>query len=271
MVRHALTALLAALVLAACAAPPLDLTPARDAPRKALVSGVPLIEQADFHCGPAALAMALQWTGQDVTQSRIADLAFTPGARGTFQENMLGAARRLGALAVPLSGFDALTEEIAAGHPVIVFQNLGESFAPIWHYAVVTGYDLERGAVTLHSGQLSRTAMSLAKFERTWAGGDGWALLVLSPGELPASSSERAVLDASAGLERAGQTSAAIAAYRAGAAQWPDNWLWQFGLGNALYASGDTAGARRAYQRAIALDPTAPEPRQNLSVLNTSG
>ena len=266
-----LSSLIAALALAACAAPPLDLTPAPDAPRKALVSGVPLIEQADFHCGPAALAMALQWAGQEVTQTRIAELAFTPGARGTFQENMIGAARRRGALAVPLSGFDALTAEIAAGHPVIVFQNLGESFAPIWHYAVVTAYDLERGTVTLHSGQLSRTTMSLARFERTWAGGEGWALIVLAPGEFAASASERAVLDASAGLERVGQTDAAIAAYKAGAARWPDNWLWQFGLGNALYASGDIPGARRAYQRAIALDPTAPEPRQNLAVLDGSG
>lgn len=249
----------------------MDLTPAPDAPRKAVVANVPLIEQADFHCGPAALAMALQWAGQDVTQDRIARLAFTPGARGTFQENMIGAARRQGALAIPLTGFDDLTTEIAAGHPVIVFQNLGESFAPIWHYAVVTGYDLELGVVTLHSGQLRRTAMSLAKFERTWAGGEGWALLVLPPGDLPASADERAVLEASAGLERAGQTEAAVAAYRAGAIRWPQNWLWQFGLGNALYASGDIPGARRAYQRAIALDPTAPEPRQNLAVLDASG
>ena len=232
---------------------------------------VPLIEQADFYCGPAALAMVLQWTGQDVSQNQIAALAFTDKARGTFQQDMISAARRRGALAVPLSGFADLTTEIAAGHPVIVFQNLRESFAPLWHYGVVTGYDLERKTVTLHSGQLSRTVMSLDKFERTWAGGEGWALLVLPPGDLPASADERAVLEASAGLERAGQTEAAVAAYRAGAIRWPQNWLWQFGLGNALYASGDIPGARRAYQRAIALDPTAPEPRQNLSVLDASG
>ncbi len=265
---RALRPLVAALALAACAAPPLDLTPAPGAPRKALVANVPLIEQTDFHCGPAALAMALQWTGQDVTQDQIARLAFTPGARGTFQENMIGAARRRGALAVPLSGFRDLTTEIAAGHPVIVFQNLGESFAPIWHYAVVTAYDLERGAVTLHSGQLSRTAMSLAKFERTWAGGEGWALVVLAPDDLPASARESAVLDAASGLERSGQSAAAIQAYRAGAERWPQNWLWQFGLGNALYTTGDTTGARRAFQNAIRLDPTAPEPRQNLATLD---
>lgn len=264
---RALGAFLAALLLAGCAAPPLDLSPAPDAPRKAAVAGVPLIEQADFHCGPAALAMALQWTGQDVTQTQIAQMAFSPGAKGTFQEDMIGAARRRGALAVPLSGFDDLTGEIAAGHPVIVFQNLGESFAPVWHYAVVTAYDLERGSVTLHSGQLSRVAMSLARFERTWAGGDGWALVVLPPGTLPATARESVVLDAAAGLERAGQPRAAARAYRAGSARWPRNWLWQFGLGNALYGAGDKDGARAAWERASALDPTAPEPRRNLATL----
>ena len=181
---------------------------------------------------------------------------------------MIGAARRRGALTVPLSGFDDLTAEIAAGHPVIVFQNLGEVWAPIWHYAVVTAYDLQRGSVTLHSGQLSRTAMSLGKFERTWAGGEGWGMVVLPPGALPVTGSERAVLDAAAGLERAGQAQAAATAYRAGAVRWPGNWLWQFGLGNALYASGDRNGARRAFERAIRLAPDAPEPRQNLQALN---
>ncbi len=266
---RSLKPLIAALLVAACAAPPLDLTPAPGAPRKAAVIGVPLIEQADFHCGPAALAMALQWTGQDVDQEQIARMAFVPGARGTFQEDMIGAARRRGALAVRIDGFDDLTREISAGHPVIVFQNLGESFAPIWHYAVVTKYDLETGLITLHSGQLSLTTMSLEKFERTWAGGEGWAFVALSPNDLPASASEREVLDAAAGLERAGQPNAAVTAYRTGAKRWPDNWLWQFGLGNALYATGDTSGAEQAWMKSSSLDPTAPEPRQNLATLRT--
>ena len=265
---HPLRALIAALALSACAAaPPLDLTPAPDVPSQAEVANVPLIQQADFHCGPAALAMVLQWTGQDVTQDQIARLSFSPGARGTFQEDMIGAARRRGALAVPITGFRDLTAEIAAGHPVIVFQNIGEAFAPVWHYAVVTAYDLERGEVTLHSGQLSRTKMSLARFERTWAGGEGWALVVLPSGTLPVTARESVVLEAAAGLERAGQHRAAAEAYRAGAARWPKNWLWQFGLGNALYASGDADGARAAWQRASVLDPSAPEPRQNLTTL----
>lgn len=241
--------------------------PPSDVPLKAAVANVPLIRQADYHCGPAALAMAMQWSGGEATQNQIARQAFSPGARGTFQADMLGAARRNGYLATPVTGFDALTREVAAGHPVVVFQNLGLTWAPVWHYAVVVGYDLPSETVTLHSGRLDRTTMSLRKFAGTWSMGERWAITVLPPDRLPAAAQERDVLSAAAGLERAGRSRAAARAYRAGASRWPDSWLWPFGLGNALYASGDPQGARRAYERSIQLDPTAPEPRQNLETL----
>ena len=266
---RALAVWIAALFLAGCAAPTPDLKPAKGVPLASAVANVPLIEQEDFFCGPAALAMVAQWAGQDVSQDQVAELSFSPNAEGTFQSDMISAARRLGLLAVPTSGFSALTAEVSAGSPVIVFQNLQAAWFPAWHYAVVTGYDLERGFVTLHSGQLSRTTMSLARFERTWAGGDGWALIVLPPDRLPVAANEREVLNAAAGLERAKNYNAAAAAYSAGSTRWPENWLWQFGLGNALYASGDTKGAMDAWQRAAVLNPDAPEPRQNLATLRT--
>lgn len=259
------------LFVAACSGGTPTLAPPPDnVARKATITDVPLIEQADFYCGPASLAMVFQWGGLDITQAEVAGQTFSPGARGTFQTDMIGAARRQGFLAVPVRGFEDLTREVAAGHPIIVFQNLQFRWAPVWHYAVVTGYDLGTGTVTLHSGELARVDMSLEEFGRTWGRGDNWALLVLPPDDLPVSSRERDVLDAAAGLERAGRVTDAAAAYRAGAARWPQSWLWQFALGNALFAGGDVDGARRAYEQAIRLDPTAPEPRQNLARLNSA-
>ena len=69
-------------------------------------------------------------------------------ASGTLQTEMLAAARRYGALAVPLQPqLDALLRRSRAGHPVVVLQNLGlELVGPRWHYAVLVGYDVaERG------------------------------------------------------------------------------------------------------------------------------
>ena len=256
-------------LLSACApAPDLARDVPPELPTRAAVRGVPLIEQADFYCGPAALAMVMQWSGLDVSQQDIAALSFSPGAEGTYLADMIGAARREGQLAVNVDGFGALLEEVAAGHPVIVFQNLSLPLAPRWHYAVVVGYDIDRGQVTLHSGELERVTMSLDLFGRTWRRGDYWALAVLPPDTLPVSPDQWAVLEAAAALERVAQYNAAESAYATGGEAWPDNWLWWFGLGNARYAQGDLAGAKRAFEQAAAADPSIPEIRNNLAQVN---
>ncbi len=252
--------------LAGCAAPfyP-DERLTVDVPTRAIVAGVPLIQQEAFYCGPASIAMVMQWSGHDVTQDDIASLAFSPGAGGTYLADMIGSARRKGQLAVEINNFDALLSEIGAGHPVIVFQNLGLGIAPVWHYGVVTGYDLQRDEVYLNSGQLDQMVMPFALFERTWRRGDFWGLVVLPPDDLPVSVSETKVLQAAAALERVEQYRSAETLYETGAARWPGNWLWQFGLGNARYAQGDLRGARQALRQARRIDPDIPEIRNNLA------
>ena len=39
-----------------------------------------------------------------------------------------------------------------SGHPVIVFENLGLTWYPFWHYALVYGYDLKEAELIMHSG-----------------------------------------------------------------------------------------------------------------------
>lgn len=235
-----------------------------DTPTRAAVADVPLIKQEDFYCGPASLAMVLQWSGMDVTQSDIAAQAFSPGARGTYLADMVGTARRRGQLAVPISTLTDLLGEISAGHPVIIFQNLGLSWAPKWHYAVAVGYDLKKDQIFLNSGELDRMTMPIPLFLRTWERADNWALVVLPPDRLPASEDQWEILRAAAALERSGQAAAAEMVYANGAARWPENWVWPFGLGNARYQRGDLRGAVRAFERAMAIDPSIPEIRNNL-------
>jgi tetratricopeptide (TPR) repeat protein len=262
--------LLALCWLAACA-PPFDPDErlSFDAPTRAQITGVPLIQQEDFFCGPTSIAMVMQWAGAEVTQEEVAALAFSPGAGGTYLADMIGSSRRLGQLAVEIDNFDQLLTEVTAGHPVIVFQNLGFSVVPVWHYGVVTGYDFARDEVYLNSGQQDQMVMPFAVFERTWRRGDYWGLVVLPPDQLPASVGEAEVLSAAAALERVEQYEAAATLYETGAANWPENWLWQFGLGNARYALGDLRGARTALRRARTLDPSIPEVRANLAFVES--
>lgn len=266
-----LACLLALGWLAACAVPfDPDERLSVDVPTRAQVADVPLIQQEDFFCGPTSIAMVMQWAGSDITQEQVAALAFSPGAGGTYLADMIGSSRRLGQLAVTVSTFDQLLAEVAAGHPVIVFQNLGLGIVPVWHYGVVTGYDFTKDEVYLNSGQLDQMVMPFAVFERTWRRGDFWGLVVLPPDQLPVSVPQTDILSAAAALERVEQFAAAETLYETGAAQWPENWLWPFGLGNARYALGDLRGAQQALRSARAIDPAIPEIRANLAFVEAA-
>lgn len=251
-------AALAALLLSGCASfftPPqtaaLLASPPQDLPPRVERAEVPFFPQTRDHCGPAALATALSHAGLPADPDRLADAVFLPSRAGTLQLEMLGGARRQGAVATRLPrDLHALLREVAAGHPVIVLQNLGLDFAPRWHYAVVVGYDLDTRELVLRSGTTARAVLALRTFEYTWARGGHWAIAVLPPDRLPATATEADAQDAALGFERAAPPARAALAWRTLLARWPDNTLAAIGLGNTLAAAGDTAGARAAFESA---------------------
>jgi tetratricopeptide (TPR) repeat protein len=168
---------------------------------------------------------------------------------------------------VPVRTLPALYAEVAAGHPVVVFQNLGFSWYSDWHFAVVTGYTLEPGTISLHSGTDPDHVMSLSRFERSWSGADNWGLVVVPPDVTPASADEPAMIEAAIGLERAGQPRAAAAAYAAAQRRWPDSSGAAIGLGNTSFAAGDFAAAEAAFRRATMLRPRAAPAWNNLATV----
>jgi tetratricopeptide (TPR) repeat protein len=232
-------------------------------PPRAMVDGVPFFPQEKYYCGPAAVAMALAWTGLPVTQDDLVPQVYTPGREGTLQPDVVTALRRNGRLAVAIESLPDLLAELAAGRPVLVFQNLGLSWAPQWHFAVGIGYDLEARDLILHSGTSKNYRLDLGTFERTWQRGGYWALAVLKPGQLPVRADELAVLRAAAGLERVARYDAAASAYEAIGQRWPASFAAHFGLGNVRYRLDDLGGAETAYRRAIEANPEAAGPAWN--------
>ncbi len=259
-------------LLAACAGTPQTdrlLDPATmpaGLPQQVELRDVPFIPQEDLWCGPAAMAMALNWSGLAVTQEEMAAQVYTQGREGTLTGDMISGARRNGRLAVPVDTLENLLAELAAGHPVIVFQNLALDFYPQWHYAVAYGYDLKAGTILLHSGTQERHETSLGNFEYTWRRADDWALLVLPPDMLPVTSDAVDVAAAAAGIERAGRSEDAAVAYRTLLTRWPENGTARLGLGNIAYAAGDLDGAIANYQKATRADPAMGAAWNNLAV-----
>ncbi len=260
--------------LAGCAWMPSGTPPAIPASAKPSVriENVPFFPQAAYQCGPAALAMVLQWSGVSATPDQLVPLVYTPERKGTLQPGLITGARRHNRLAYPIYGLQCLVNEIEAGHPVIVLQNLGLSWIPKWHYAVVIGYDLHRNAVLLHTGKHADRQVGMSTFMRTWRRGKQWGLMVLPSDSMPACAEEQPYLKAALGLQQAGYLSSATAAFRAATAKWPQSPEGQMALGNALYAQGLLPEAVQAFQRAVTVDASNGMALNNLAhVLAESG
>lgn len=249
--------LLAGVLLAACAAP-LQSERLRPGalPGTIELERVGFFPQEAYQCGPAALATTLEWAGVETTPAALAPAVYLPERRGSLQLELIAAARRHGTVPYVLAPrLEALLAEIAAGHPVIVFQNLALSWYPKWHYAVAVGFDLPRRAIVLRSGRERRHVLPLALFERTWRRGDYWAVVVMPPARVPATADELGYLRAVAALEDIGKWQAAAAAYEAALGRWPLSLGARLGLGNSRYALGELDAAAAAYRAATSAHP----------------
>jgi hypothetical protein len=204
--------------------------------KKTTLTEVPLVKQATNHCGPASLAMVMKHAGRDVPFKEISSQVFTREMKGSFKSDMLSAVRRQGMLGIPIKDLKSILTEVSAGHPVIVFQNLGFSWWPKWHYAVVVGHDLNGPDIILHTGDESFVKTDMRLFERSWILGGEWALLVLPPEKLAQTADETSHAEAAAMLETVGEMDQAQIAYQSMLERWPKGLSSLIGLGNVTYS-----------------------------------
>ncbi len=236
-------------------------------PTRFELESAPFYPQKAYQCGPAALAIALNWTDLRISPEDLTDEVFTPARKGSLQSSMITAARRHGRIAYVFNGLDGLFPEVVAGHPVIVLQNLGFSWYPVWHYAVVVGYDVPKKIVVLRSGSLARKQMPFRSFENTWARSNYWGLLVLPPDEMPVTVEKDLFLAAVLGLEKARRFRSAIDGYGTALKRWPGSVSALTGIGNCYYALGELKKAESAFKETIRLNPKAGSAYNNLAVI----
>lgn len=227
---------------------------------------MPFFPQEEHQCGPAALATVLGWSGVSVAPAALAPSAYVPQREGSFQAELLTAARRQGRLAYVIQpDLAALLREVASGHPVLILQNRGLPWFPLWHYAVVVGFDVAGQTAVLRSGTERRREIPFATFDTTWARAGRWGVVVLRPGELPATADERRYVDAVLGLERVQRWPDANEAYRAARTKWPLSLPLLLGIGNTYYQMEDRRAAEQAFREAIGAHPRAGVAHNNLA------
>lgn len=257
---------LLSLALAGCATAPRSPV---DAGRAAVeLAAVPFYPQEDYQCGPAALATALHWSGVPATPETLAPALMIPARQGSLQIELLAQTRAQGRVPFLIPGeLRAVQAELAAGHPVVVLQNLALDWYPQWHYAVVVGIDPAARSVTLRSGRERRHVVDWTVFDRTWARAQRWAMVVVRPGVLPASVLPEQVVAAAVSFEQQQHWPVVEAVYRAAATRWPAQAVFRLGLANSRYAQGGLDEAETLYRALIAEFPDDPVPYNNLALL----
>ncbi|MDP2152521.1 MAG: PA2778 family cysteine peptidase [Methylotenera sp.] len=255
------------LLLNACAATGVrETVQNKELPRQHELTETPFFPQDLYHCGPAALATALNAVDIRVTPNQLVPEVYIPARQGSLQIEMLAAARRHGALSVKVAPkLDAVLKEVAAGNVVVVMQNLGLSWAPSWHYAVVVGYHLDQEKIWLRSGTFERFEMTLSTFQRTWARSEHWAFVALKPGSLPAGDNPDAVAKAIVAFEKNSNKQDAYLSYDAAVKRWSNHLVLLMGLGNSAYALENYKQATSAFRDATIAHPDSAAAHNNLA------
>jgi tetratricopeptide (TPR) repeat protein len=230
------------------------------------LESTPFFPQEKYQCGPAALAAVLNASNASTTPEALVPIVYLPARHGSLQVEMLAASRKFGRLAYPLSRNPAsILAEVSAGRPVLVLHNYGLPIWPRWHYAVVIGYDAAKDKFILRSGKKRRQEWRARTFMVAWHNGGRWAMVVLRPGETPASGAPKPYLEAAADFERGASAADSRLAFDAAVKRWPAEPVAWIGRGTAEYRGGNIANAARDYRAALRLDPDNAGARNNLA------
>ena len=233
-----------------------------------LLTDVGFFSQEAYQCGPAALATVLEYSQQPVSADELVPQVYIPARRGSLQIEMLATARRYNRLPYVLpASLGSILQEVAAGLPVLVMQNLGLSRWPQWHYAVVVGFDLSDGTLTLRSGTRRDYVMPMAVFERTWARAAYWAVVILPPGQMPLDDNQTRYFQVLADAEPSLRAESVTAAWRAGVQRWPASALLSLGLSNHLHGQGLVQDAASVLEQLLTVDASSAAAHNNLAWL----
>ena len=187
----------------------------RHLPERVELNGVPFFRGNANQSGPQVLASMLGQQRIRITPGLLVKPLKLPGAEASLQDNMEQLAAQYGLMVYPLdTSLAALLTQVAAGYSVM----LRFSDGTVWsepRYAMLVGYNRTKRTVLLRAGMERRRLMDFNKFESAWKDAGGWAVLILSPEQVPANVDKARWLKAANDLSRSGQEQAGARAIKA--------------------------------------------------------
>lgn len=263
-------------LLSACSSIPLQSDSLLHDPPAGISQHIELTEtpfnpQLDYQCGPAALAALLQNNHLKTTAEELVPEVYLPERKGSLQLELVAAARKYNQLPYVIEKkLLYLLQELEAGNPVLVLQNLALEWYPQWHYAVVVGYDLSNDEIILRSGQYRRHINSFALFERTWRRANYWGMVVLPLDKLPQTATPFRYLKAAVAFEKLGKLEQAEQAYSTALKKWPEDKHLLMAMGNINYRLNNLAGAEKYYRQLVKMWPDYAPALNNLADIEFS-
>ncbi|WP_373035595.1 PA2778 family cysteine peptidase [Sulfurimonas sp.] len=233
---------------------------------------VPFVSPRSKLCASTSIEMvSAYWQSRTLYDPRLSlteldKRTLIPAKGGTLQIELIAAARADGMLVYPLEPtFDALFSELSEHHPVIVLVNRSYSWYPLWHYAPITGYDAREQTILMHFGNTPNEAVPIGTFGALWERSGNWGVVLLPPGQLPASATAKKFLQSAYDLEKIGMINEAIIAYKSALTRWKDDIPTLFALGNAYYKLHQIDKAEEIYRYILLIDYKYPFALNNLA------
>lgn len=221
-------------------------------------------------CGAVAIATVLKWHGQPAPLGLIQHHIALPALKASFKTEIRIASQNFGLISHEESGPERRPEDLfpflASGYPVIVLENLGLTWMPIWHYSTVIAIDTERGHILLHGSRYGWRKVALENFQKTWSRSLNWSLLPWPTSKDPPPLPLNHLMGAIYRMESSGKLKDALMAYRTVTRQRPDEAVAWLARGNAALESGFTDEAIASFYKVTTLKTWQPMGWNNLAL-----
>ncbi len=221
----------------------------------AITNQIPFVEQTPKLCGPTALYMVTKSLQPEITLDQVTQLTFTPTSNGTYKQDLLSGARRLGMAPYKVESFSQMIEYLAHETPLIIFHRTAFLWKDFWHYSVITGYNRRTETFSLHIGPYEYRDTNISDVIGSWVEGGSWAYVVLPPKQLPKLADYQEALENAFAFLRLGNDEAAFQLSDQMLKLWPERYEANVVMAEALLNKNDSKKALISLKNAFIKNP----------------
>ena len=229
------------------------------------IEGLHFFKQDKNFCGPSALAVVMNYWGDDVTQEKVAEAIYHASIKGSLTVDLENYAFKRGFFAQAGSfELDELGPKIREGIPVIVMLQV-MPFIKRNHYLVLFGYDETRNLVMAYTGKEEPILMGYGDFVRKWESAGKWALIVVPPQKVDWELDSYYLNKLGLIYEESGLNDLAVIYYKKAIKEDSSKALYFFNLGNVCLKLSQYEEAVLYYNKAIKADKTYADAYNNIA------